>query len=95
MSEIVLTLCSDYLPKAYLQVSTLNYVLPSKMWIYFIQNTTGEPNDSFSEIWIYQSKEDYDNDKEHVVLQDISQGLVANGVRSGNVLLFKTRNEAA
>ncbi|OHS97292.1 hypothetical protein TRFO_09578 [Tritrichomonas foetus] len=65
------------------------------MWVFFVANTQGEPNDSFSEIWIYQSRESYESNDQHVVLQDLNQGLVVNGVKSGNLLLFKTRNEAA
>ncbi|EAY01621.1 hypothetical protein TVAG_292540 [Trichomonas vaginalis G3] len=95
MTEITLTLCSDYLPKAYLTHPTLTTVLPRKMWIYFIENTTGEPSDTFSEIWVYASKEAYEKDQEHVVLKEMSLGLGANGVKDGNLLLFKTRNESA
>ena len=91
----MLTLCSDSLPRAFLQHSTLNTNLPRKMWVFFVANTVGEPSDTFSEIWIYSSRESYENNEPHTVLKDFGQGLYANGVRSGNLLLFKTRNEAA
>lgn len=93
--EIVLTLCSDSLPRAFLQHSTLNTNLPRKMWVFFVANIEGEPSDTFSEIWIYPSRESYENNEPHSVLKDLGSGLNANGVRSGNLLLFKTRNEAA
>lgn len=93
--EIELTLCSDALPKAFLRHSTMNTNLPRKVWVFFVANTDGEPSDTFSEIWIYQSRESYEKNETPTTLADISQGLFANGVRSGNLLLFKTRNEAA
>ena len=93
--EIVLTLCSDYLPKAFIQYSTSNSVLPRKLWFYFIENSKGEPSDSFSEIWVYSSRESYENNESYIILQDMSQGLQSNGIKNGNLLLFKTRNESA
>jgi len=93
--EVVLFLCSDYIPKAYLPFSTINTILPRKLWHFYLSNTSGEISNSFSEIWVYKNRDAYDNNEDHAVMHELSKALNECGISDGNLLLFKTKNEAA